>query len=82
MDRKTWMNYVKQTGMYLPLIATISTNLTKPMYLWFELPSLAAQFYQLGFSIEFLNSIGFSVVLDKNRATNKSNKTELQVKRN
>ena len=42
------------------------------MFLWIELSSLVVQFYQLGFSMDFLNSIGLLVVLDKNRAPKKS----------
>ena len=42
------------------------------MFLWFELFSLVVQFYQLGFSMEFFNSIGLLAFLDKIRATKMS----------
>ena len=53
------------------------------MFLWFELFSLVVQFYQLGFSMEFLNSVCRLTFLDKNMATvvHRIDKTELQVKR-
>ena len=67
------MDELRKTNRYVPsLIATISINFAKPMFLCFELSSLVVQFYQLGFSMEFLNSIGCLAVLDKNRATKKS----------
>ena len=42
------------------------------MFLRFELFLLVVQFYQLGFSMEFFNSICLLAFLDKNRAAKKS----------
>ena len=82
VDRKTWMNYVKQIGMYLPL--TISTNFAKPMLflvrVLFTFSSVLSACFFDGI-LRFNWFLGCCRQKQGQKKVYRSNKTELQVKR-